>query len=240
MATIAIISDVHANLEALEAVLADIDSQKDISAVYCLGDLVGYGPDPGTVIDLVEARCTWSLMGNHDYAMLHSPEGFTDIAAGAIRCQRRELDPNAEESQPGIFVYPERTRRWNFLQKLKEHEWHDDDLFVHASPIDPLFEYLSPEDVLNDPENLSESFEKVKRRCYVGHTHRPGIFTVANDFLAPREIGMEYTLPPGKKSIINAGSVGQPRDRDPSVSAALKRPLCGRSDSSSSSSSPLT
>jgi iron complex transport system substrate-binding protein len=120
MTMIAIISDVHANLEALEAVLADIDSQKDISAIYCLGELVGYGPDPVGVIDLVEARCAWGLMGNHDYAMLHSPEGFTDIAAGAIQCQRRELAPNAEESRPGSLVDYERTRRWECLRKMKD------------------------------------------------------------------------------------------------------------------------
>lgn len=215
MATIAIISDVHANLEALDAVLGDIDSQTDISAVYCLGDLVGYGPDPGAVIDIVEARCAWSLMGNHDYAMLHSPEGFTDIAAGAIRCQRRELDPNAGESQPGIFLPPQKRQRWEFLRNLKECVRYDDVMLIHASPRNPLFEYLAPEDVLNEPETLNENLGAVEHICYVGHIHHPGVFTEGPCFLAPADIGMEFALPREGKCIINVGSVGQPRDGDP-------------------------
>jgi diadenosine tetraphosphatase ApaH/serine/threonine PP2A family protein phosphatase len=215
MTTIAIISDVHANLEALEAVLADIDSQTDISAVYCLGDLVGYGPDPGAVIDIVEARCAWSLMGNHDYAMLHSPEGFTDIAAGAIQCQRRELGPDAEESRPGIFVDFERLRRWEFLRKMKSQVEHDDVLYVHASPRNRFFEYLSPDDSVQDPDKLIANFERVKWCCFVGHTHRPGIFTDDLRFHMPQDIGMKYLRPSSARCIVNVGSVGQPRDGDP-------------------------
>ena len=132
MDKIALISDIHANLEALEAVLAHIDAQGDVEKIFCLGDVVGYGPDPAAVIDLIENRCEWSLMGNHDFAMLHSPEGFNHIAADAIHCQRRELDPHGEESQSGIFAMPEKKRRWKFLQNLLELVEHDWELFVHA------------------------------------------------------------------------------------------------------------
>ncbi len=72
----ALMSDIHANLKALKAVLAHIDAQSDVSKIYCLGDVIGYGPDPGGTIDLVQKRCAWTLMGNHDHAMLDSPEGF--------------------------------------------------------------------------------------------------------------------------------------------------------------------
>jgi hypothetical protein len=178
MATIAIISDVHANLEDLEAALADVDSPKDISAVYCLGDLMGYVPDPVGVIDLVEAHCAWGLMGNHDYAMLHSPEGFTDIAAGAIQCQRRELAPNAEESRPDSIVDYERTRRWSFLRKMKDRVEHDYVLYVHALPSNRLFEYLSPDGQCAEYRKTDRQFRKgeamLLRRSYslTGNLHR--------------------------------------------------------------------
>jgi len=145
---------------------------------------------------------------------LDSPEGFTAIAVGAIRCQRRELDPNAEESQPGILVLPERRRRWEFLRKMREKVKHDEDIFAHASPREPLFEYLSPEDAVREPDRLKANFGMVKRRCYVGHTHRPGVFREEMRFHAPRDVGMEYALSPKGKVIVNVGSVGQPRDGD--------------------------
>ena len=71
----ALISDIHANLKALEAVLKHIDAQDNVERIFCLGDVVGYGPDLETAIDLVKKRCEWSLMGNHDCAMVFTPFG---------------------------------------------------------------------------------------------------------------------------------------------------------------------
>ncbi len=212
---VALISDIHANLEALEAVLAHIRAQGDVERIYCLGDVVGYGPDPGAVIDLVEQQCAWALMGNHDYAMFHSVEGFNAMATAAIQCQRKQLDPNAEESQPGIFVFPERKRRWEFLQTMPEKVEDGEDIFVHASPRDPIYEYLFPEDATCEPDKLKQVFDAVKRHCYVGHTHQPGVFTEEPRFRTPQDVGMAYAFRTQEKLIVNVGSVGQPRDGDP-------------------------
>lgn len=210
----ALISDIHANLEALEAVFAHIDAHIHAKKINCLGDVVGYGPDPTAVIDLVEKRCEWSLMGNHDCAMLHSPAGFNDVAADAIACQRTQLDPGAEEHEPGIFAALRKKHRWKFLQHLPERVQDGGVLFVHASPRSPTAGYIFPRDIVQNPSMLKENFKLVTRRCYVGHTHRPGVFTEEPRFYAPTEVGMEFRFAGHAKLIINVGSVGQPRDGD--------------------------
>jgi hypothetical protein len=252
MPRIAIISDLHANLEGLEAVFAHIDGQKDIEEIVCLGDVVGYGPDPEGVIDLVQERCAWTLLGNHDYALLNSPVGFNRIAAGAIQCQRGQLgmkgegapavtgeggadEPDEKGSagsdpagatvvdapSPVAGVSGENERRLRFLQTLEEERWVGDDLFVHASPRDKIFEYILPEDAVYNPQKLQQVFEQVKRRCYVGHTHRPGVITAEPRFFTPEELGMEFAFPEEGKFVINVSSAGQPRDRDPRACYAV-------------------
>ncbi len=250
MPRIAIISDLHANLEGLEAVLAHIDDQKDIEKVVCLGDVVGYGPDPEAVIDLVRERCAWTLLGNHDYALLNAPVGFNRIAAGAILCQRGQLgmkggaaqaggaaDASADgespaESDPtGPTVVDatasdqatteENRGRLAFLENLEEERWIGEDLFIHASPRDKIFEYILPEDAVYNPQKIEQIFAQVKRRCYVGHTHRPGVITAEPRFFTPEELGMEFTFPEEGKFVINVSSAGQPRDRDPRACYAV-------------------
>lgn len=205
---IAIISDIHANLEALTAVLAHIDAQGDIEAIYCLGDVVGYGPDPEAVTDLIESRCAFTLLGNHDHALLHAPIGFNRVAAGAIYCQRKMMEP-------GLLSNPNKVRRWEFLRNLPEEKRIDGDLFVHASPRDKIFEYILPEDCLYNPEKVEGAFDMIERRCFIGHTHRPGIFVEGPNFIVPSENEMDFTFSDHEKLIINVSSVGQPRDRDP-------------------------
>ena len=104
----AIISDIHGNLEALEAVLADIRTQ-NVSEIYCLGDIIGYGPNPRECIDLVIKHCQVTIIGNHDQAALFDPEGFNPGAERAIFWTRAQL----ESGDPA-----NNERRWEFLGEL--------------------------------------------------------------------------------------------------------------------------
>lgn len=200
----AIISDVHANLEALEAVLADI-AELGIEEIYCLGDIVGYGPNPREVIDLVMEHCQLVLLGNHDEAVRIGPVGFTPNAARAVWWTRKELQDTKQPAREG-------EARWKFLAGLPQTHEENDMLFVHASPRDPVREYIFPEDVYNSAK-MYDIFNRFKRCCFVGHTHVPGVFIEGGAFKSPVEFNDEYKI--GKKKIlVNVGSVGQPRDGD--------------------------
>jgi len=131
----AIISDIHSNIESLEAVLADIQGQ-GITEIYCLGDLVGYGPNPLEVIDEV-MKCQLCLLGNHDQGALFDPEGFNSGAERAIFWTRRQL-----EEGPGSAAA--RQRRWDFLGELPRSRLEGKTLYVHGSARNPLNEYVYP------------------------------------------------------------------------------------------------
>ena len=214
MSKVALISDIHANLEALTAVFDDIDRQGDIDAVYCLGDLVGYGPDPAQVVDLVRERCEFTLKGNHDLAIVTMPVRFSTMAASAIRWQRQLLDP-AMSSRFGL------RERWDFLSGLPEEMVLESNSFVHASPRDKVSEYILPRDVQERPDKLIDILDRVEVRCFVGHTHIPGVFLEGPRFLPLQELGYEYEFVPGEKAIVNVSSVGQPRDWDPRACYAV-------------------
>ncbi len=196
----ALISDLHSNLEALEAVFADIRSQ-GISEVYCLGDLVGYGPNPRECIDMV-MKCKVCLLGNHDQGALFDPEGFNSGAERAIFWTRLQLEDG------GSAI--DRQRRWDFLGELPRNHQEDKFLFVHGSARNPLNEYVFPEDIYNR-RKLEKIFALIPRYSFQGHTHVPGVFTEQFQFLSPEEINYEYRLGE-EKAMINVGSVGQPRD----------------------------
>jgi len=197
----AIISDLHANLEATEAVLADI-RQQGITEVYCLGDIVGYGPNPCECIDLA-MTCKLCLLGNHDQAALFDPEGFNAGAERAIFWTRKML-----ESSTG----PKAEKRWDFLGELPRIHREPNLLFVHGSARNPLNEYVFPEDIYNQ-RKMERIFSLVEKYCFQGHTHIPGVFTEDLSFLPPEEIEFKYELGP-RKALINVGSVGQPRNGD--------------------------
>ncbi len=199
----ALISDIHSNIEALEAVFADIRSQ-GISEVYCLGDLVGYGPNPRECIDRV-MQCKVCLLGNHDQGALFDPEGFNSGAERAIFWTRMQLEDG------GSAI--ERQKRWDFLGELPCNHQEDKFLFVHGSARNPLNEYVFPEDIYNR-RKLEKIFALIPRYSFQGHTHVPGVFTEQFQFLSPEEINHEYRLGDGK-AMINVGSVGQPRDGNP-------------------------
>ncbi|MFQ5927853.1 MAG: metallophosphoesterase family protein [Terriglobia bacterium] len=198
----ALISDIHGNLEALEAVLEDIKSQS-ITEIFCLGDIIGYGPNPRECIDLT-MQCQVTLLGNHDQGAMFDPEGFNTGAERAIFWTRAELEGDRDVSR--------REQRLDFLGELPRRHQDGEILFVHGSPRNPLNEYIFPEDIYNQ-RKMERLFALVPAHCFVGHTHVPGIFTEQLAFMEPEEVGYQYTLG-DEKTIINVGSVGQPRDGD--------------------------
>ncbi len=199
----ALISDIHGNLEALRAVLDDIAGQS-VEEVYCLGDTVGYGPNPRECLELVMS-CKICLLGNHDQAALFDPTNFNEKAERAILWTRAQLEapvPNRAAME----------RRWEFLAEMPRTHREGEYLYVHGSPRNPVNEYIFPEDVYND-RKMSAIFRLVERYCFQGHTHVPGIFTESCAFLSPEEVDLVYR-PDGRKALCNVGSVGQPRDGD--------------------------
>ncbi len=205
----AVISDIHANLEALQAVLDHIDTQ-DVDRIICLGDILGYGPSPVECVDLVAERCEWSLMGNHDFGVLYEPTNFNVAAEQAAYWSREQFDL---ESDNGMSA-----KRWEFLSRLRVRVLEDKFLCVHGTPRRPINEYLFPEDALNSPVKMQQIFELVDKYALVGHTHVPGVFTDEPDFYPPDDLDGVYRLDGQDKAIINPGSVGQPRDLDPRAS----------------------
>jgi predicted phosphodiesterase len=206
----AIISDIHGNLEALEAVLADIDQQDNIEEIYCLGDIVGYGPNPRECVDLVMGRAKVTILGNHDQAALFDPEGFNAGAERAIFWTRSMLESDNSEANE---------RRWEFLGELPRMRREDELLFVHGSARNPLNEYVFPEDIYNQ-RKMERIFALVDQYCFQGHTHIPGVFREDLSFLSPDEVDSRYEFN-DVKTLINVGSVGQPRDGDNRASYVL-------------------
>ncbi|MCI0376544.1 MAG: metallophosphoesterase family protein [Gemmataceae bacterium] len=205
---IALISDIHSNLEGLIAVLDDIEKQS-VETIYCLGDIVGYGPNPRECIDLV-MQCKVCLLGNHDQGAMFDPDGFNPPAERAIFWTRAQLESPGESSQ-------KKEARWEFLAERPRTFKENSILYVHGSARNPLNEYVFPEDIYNQ-RKMDRIFALVEKYCFQGHTHVPGVFTESlpedmYQFHAPDEIDYVWKLN-GRKTLINVGSVGQPRDGD--------------------------
>jgi len=200
----ALISDIHANLEALEAVLADI-REKDITEIYCLGDIVGYGPNPCECLDYVIKKSVVTILGNHDQAALFDPDGFNPVALQAVYWTREQLESEGEPAEVN--------RRWDFLGELPRTHGEGKSLYVHGSAREPTNEYVFPEDVYNQ-RKMDALFSRFEQYCFQGHTHIPGVFTKDREFLTPEDVGNQFRL--GTDPVmVNVGSVGQPRDNDP-------------------------
>jgi diadenosine tetraphosphatase ApaH/serine/threonine PP2A family protein phosphatase len=203
----ALISDIHSNLEALQAVLADIDKHK-VTEIYCLGDIVGYGPNPRECVDQV-MKCQLVLLGNHDQGAMFDPDGFNPPAERAIFWTRSQLESAGDNRQ-------QKELRWEFLAERPRMFKENGFLFVHGSARNPLNEYVFPEDIYNQ-RKMDRIFALVERYCFQGHTHVPGVFTENAEelyqFHAPEDIDYVHKLD-GRKTLVNVGSVGQPRDGD--------------------------
>ncbi|MCR9293439.1 MAG: metallophosphoesterase [bacterium] len=198
----AIISDIHGNLEALKTVLEDIQSQ-NCDQVVCLGDVIGYGPEPLACVDLVK-KLDACILGNHDLAALFDPEGFSNTAEQAILWTRKQMESG--DSQAACL------ERLAFLAHMPRTRREGNLMFVHGSVRNPINEYVFPEDIYNR-RKMDKLFSMIHKYCFQGHTHVPGVFTSEMTFLRPDDIDFRYQLT-DEKAMINVGSVGQPRDGD--------------------------
>ncbi len=200
----AIVSDIHSNLEALEAVLDDAATQgcKDI---VCLGDLIGYGPNPREVMRIALDSFRFTLMGNHEEGVLFQPIGFNWKAEASAWWTKDQL---RSKRYPGNQneVY------WSYLENAPRYVEEGDVLYVHGSPLDPTKEYVMPEASYNK-DYMKLLFHKIKRVAFGGHTHLPGIFTPNKPFLPQEKLDEPFSVV-GSKYFVNVGSVGQPRDGD--------------------------
>jgi diadenosine tetraphosphatase ApaH/serine/threonine PP2A family protein phosphatase len=197
---VAVLTDIHSNRQALEAVLAAVEAA-GVDQTWCLGDMVGYGADPDACTKLVRERCDTCLVGNHDLAVLGALDTstFSETAAAAVEWTREnvgeetleflgELEPTASQGGVGLF---------------------------HASPRDPVWEYVLSSD------QAEAGFEAQEERVgLIGHSHIALFFVRASATRpgyvqgAQAEDGLEIELPDGQW-LLNPGSVGQPRDSDP-------------------------
>ena len=207
----AIVSDIHGNLEAFTAVLEEID-RRGCKDILCLGDVVGYGPNPMECLDLVRQRCKVSLMGNHDFAVFYEPFNFNSGAESACYWTRKQFENDPDPAR--------RADRWKHLGRLPVRWRTNEYVAVHASPRRPINEYIFPDDIYTNPGKFVSIFERFERLCFVGHTHVPGVFLEGPDFYSPDELDYRFELT-DEKAIINVGSVGQPRDRDPRSSFVI-------------------
>jgi predicted phosphodiesterase len=189
---IAIISDIHGNLEALQAVLNYIQEQ-EITEVYCLGDIVGYGANPNECLELITRVCTRVVIGNHDHAAigLTNVNYFNDFAKVSAYWTYNAL---SDENK-------------NYLMSL-DFTWQNEKmLLVHATPFEPsMWHYVLTE---REAGHEFESFGHPV--CFIGHSHFPVIFSEKTGYLKDQK----YLLQPQDRYLINVGSVGQPRDGNP-------------------------
>jgi len=198
----AIISDIHSNLEALQAVIKDIKKRR-IKKIFCLGDLVGYGANPNECVEMCYSETDIIVAGNHDWAAVGKTDVavFNPVAAEAIRWTHKQLS----KSNSGK------------LKRLKLTDNVEELCLVHASPSKPeQWEYLFS---MEEAKNQFKFFKS--QVCFLGHTHVPSvIFEDANgytDFISDNP----FPLIENRRYIINTGSTGQPRDLDPRASYAI-------------------
>jgi predicted phosphodiesterase len=189
---VAIISDIHGNLEALKEVLTYIDAHA-IKTVYCLGDIVGYGPNPNECVEIIAERCDQIVIGNHDHAAigLTSTEYFNDFAKISTHWTTNNL---TEENK-------------DFLHDLDFIFQTDKFLAVHSTPSAPtMWHYILSE---VDAQHEFKYFDE--KICFIGHSHFPIIFNNRAGFTRAPEVKLETE----DKYVVNVGSVGQPRDGNP-------------------------
>lgn len=199
----AVISDIHGNAEALRAVLDDIES-RDIDVVLCLGDIVGYYPDPELCVELVRQYAAYSVAGNHDYAAIGriDTNNFTCYAFEAMEWTKKML---SEESKKYLSLLPMSVKM-------------DGMLFTHSSPASPAsFIYIFP----NSEKAILEAFSSMVHHInFIGHAHWPFIMT-QEDLQIIRCQEKNIEIYSDGYYLINVGSVGQPRNFDHSSSYAV-------------------
>jgi diadenosine tetraphosphatase ApaH/serine/threonine PP2A family protein phosphatase len=190
---VAVISDIHSNLEALQKTL-EIISKSNIDEIVCLGDTVGYGANPNECLDIVRSATPYILLGNHDEAAVNP-----SIAHSFNRHARTAAEWTAHELT---------VSNKSFIKSLPCEITRHDIYFVHASPVEP-----SEWHYIITPADAEKNFPKFSSRiCFIGHSHEPIVYC---------EDGWTEDVVPGKRYIINVGSIGQPRDHDPRLSFGI-------------------
>jgi predicted phosphodiesterase len=200
---ILVIADIHSNITALKAVISDVEHHSKIDDIWCLGDIVGYGPDPSECIRFMRENCRVCVAGNHDLAAVNTIDisDFNPDAANAILWTRHQL--NSEDS----------SYLANLPLSIKKKEF----TIVHGSPRDPLREYLSSTNAAL--ENLLTYKTKY---CLVGHTHEPIMFFIRDNEIQVKELKNGDTIFLDKtRLILNPGAIGQSRDGDPRASYGI-------------------
>jgi predicted phosphodiesterase len=199
----AIISDIHSNLAALEAVLDDIEGKGDVDELWCLGDVVGYGPDPGESIQLLKKYCSVCVAGNHDLGAIGKLDlaYFNPAAVVACRWTAAQLGPSDIR----------------YLESLPMTIEKGDFFLVHGSPAEPALEYIVSTGIAARNFSFFDSLY-----CLVGHTHVPLAFKLEGNACSSISLSPGIGLVLGnKRMIINPGGVGQPRDGDPRASYGI-------------------
>jgi diadenosine tetraphosphatase ApaH/serine/threonine PP2A family protein phosphatase len=201
----AIVSCAHGNLDAFAAVVADAKS-RGVERIVFLGDLVGFGPDPVGCVDLARTECAIALKGCHDQALVVGASHLPPPVRACLDWAKEEIERDGDQGP----------LRMQFLAELAPSYDSAGIVFLHASPRDPVGEYLFAEDVKRDTRKLSRAFSLVSKVVFVGHTHVPGVF-LENPlrWQSAAEIQNYFHYKRGDKVIVNVGSCGQPRDGDP-------------------------
>jgi predicted phosphodiesterase len=200
----AIIADIHSNLAAFKAVLNDIETLEKVDKIWCLGDIVGYGPDPHECIELLRETDNICVAGNHDRAVIGKLDitSFNPNAAEAVKWTTEKLSI-------GDITY---------LKNLPESVQEDDFTLVHGSPREPIMEYILSMSVAR------QNFDCFRTKyCLVGHTHVPQAYSLDKDdnCTATRFLPTIKLITGETRLIINPGAVGQPRDGHPEASYAI-------------------
>jgi len=199
----AILADIHSNLAAFEAVLEDLEKRGGFDKIWCLGDIVGYGPEPNACIKLLRQFDHSCVAGNHDWAAIGNIDiiDFNEDAALANQWTAKQLNEDGK----------------NYLHSLPLRVTEHDFSMAHGSPREPIWEYLFSTRLAE--ENLSYFTTPF---CLVGHSHIPLMFEESQNGLLLHQLKNDETIElAGNRLIINPGSVGQPRDHDPRASYIL-------------------
>ena len=211
---IAVISDIHGNLEALQAVLAKCE-ELGVDDYLCLGDVIGYGPDPVAVTEIAMKKFRISLLGNHEEALVTGRHRFNPYAAQAIDWTRAQLRKEGT-GKIGKLLGAEGTDYMGWYKSLRPFHLDGTRLLVHGSIYDPVHDYV------DEPENPVEAEQMILTLerdfsgfdlCFAGHNHTPFIATKMGTFF-PHDEHRTFHLPEGHKAYVCVGSVGQPRDND--------------------------
>jgi predicted phosphodiesterase len=204
--SVAILADIHANIEALGTTL-EFCASKGVKRIICLGDIIGYGPNPRECLKEL-FRSEIAIMGNHEEAVMFYGEDFNPKARASLEWTKDQLNSPAHDRTENYDL-------WNFLGTMQQVVEDGDVMYTHGSPRVPTREYVVPADAGNQ-EKMQGIFALIKRVCFIGHSHVPHIYTSDGKHADPEKLGGAIDLRKlgDRKVLINVGSVGQPRDGD--------------------------